>query len=159
VWTHDLLAQLLTGPDSPFEELPSGASFRVSIRRTTRVGDRAGVPVEDLGVVPDEIHQLTRRDLLEDNKDLFERAGGLLAGTRAYALKVDSQPENGGLRVKATARNLSRLDVTVNTRPVLTLDVTDGENSFEVAAVDAGDTVELRGFDGETLAACRRIEV
>ena len=159
VWTHDLLSQLLTGPESPFEELPSGASFRVSIRRTTRVGDRAGVPVEDLGVVPDERHQLTKRDLLEDNRDLFERAGALLAGTRSYALTVDPQPENGGLRVKATAKNLSRVDVTVNTRPVLTLDVTDGENSFEVAAVDAGDTVELRGFDGEKLAACRRIEV
>jgi Peptidase family S41 len=159
VWTHDLLSQLLTGPDSPFEELPSGASFRVSIRRTTRVGDRAGVPVEDLGIVPDEQHQMTERDLLEDNKDLFERAGALLAGTRAYGLTVDSQPENGGLRVKATAKNLSRVDVAVNTRPVLTLDVTDGENSFEVAAVDEGDTVELRGFDGETLAACARIEL
>ena len=61
--------------------------------------------------------------------------------------------------MQATAKNLSRVDVTVNTRPVLTLDVTDGENSFEVAAVDAGDTVELRGFDGDKLAACRRIEV
>jgi Peptidase family S41 len=159
VWTHDLLSQLITGPDSPFEELPSGASFRVSIRRTTRVGDRAGVPVEDLGVVPDEIHQLTKRDLLEGNQDLFERAGALLAGTRAYALTVDTEPEDAGLQVKATTRNLSRIDVSVNTRPVLTVDVADGENGFEVAAVGDGDTVELRGFDGERLAACRRIEL
>jgi hypothetical protein len=159
VWTHDLLAQLLPGPDSPFEELPSGASFRVSIRRTTRVGDRAGVPVEDLGVVPDERHEVTRRDLLENNADLFERAGELLAGTRGYALSVDPKPENGGLRVKATAKNLSRVDVAVNTRPVLTLDVKDGENTFEVASVETGDTVELKGYDGEKLAACRRIEV
>ena len=39
--------------------LPSGASFRVSIRRTTRVGERSGVPVEDLGVVPNEVHRMT----------------------------------------------------------------------------------------------------
>jgi hypothetical protein len=32
-------------------------------------------------------------------------------------------------------------------------------NSFEVAGVGTGDTVELEGYDGERLAACRRIEV
>jgi hypothetical protein len=34
--------------------------------------------VEDLGVRPDHRHEMTRRDLLEDNHDLILRAAALL---------------------------------------------------------------------------------
>jgi hypothetical protein len=47
---------------------------------STRVKDRAGLPLEDLGVEPDAIHRLTRRDLLEGNRDLINEAGRILAG-------------------------------------------------------------------------------
>ena len=63
----------------PLAALPGRADFRVALRRCLRVGDRFGQPVEDLGVVPDQRHDLTRRDLLEDNADLMEFAGSLLA--------------------------------------------------------------------------------
>ncbi|WP_406723612.1 S41 family peptidase [Streptomyces sp. GD-15H] len=79
VWTHQLLSSLLQGDKAtPYVPLPKGAGMRVSIRRTLRVGPQSGTPVEDLGVIPDERHQMTRRDLLEDNADLFDRAGQLL---------------------------------------------------------------------------------
>jgi hypothetical protein len=52
------------------------------LRRCLRVGKRFGQPVEDLGVVPDQRHELTRRDLLEDNADLMEFTGSLLAKRR-----------------------------------------------------------------------------
>lgn len=76
VWTWGLLKAL--DPES-FPPLPGGAGFRVAIRRSTRVGERSGMPLEDLGVVPDETHQVTRDDLLHRNRDLIERAGELLA--------------------------------------------------------------------------------
>ncbi len=74
VFTHDLLRHVLPGADSPFKALPRGADMRVAIRRTTRVGDNAGLPLEDLGVRPEERHQLTRDDVLEGNRDLIAAA-------------------------------------------------------------------------------------
>ncbi|PZD97116.1 peptidase S41 [Paenibacillus sambharensis] len=78
VFTHDLLRALLPGPDSPFQELPGGTFMRVAIRQTTRVGDKAGLPLEDLGIQPDAIHRLTRDDVLSDNRDLISAAAALL---------------------------------------------------------------------------------
>src|SRR5262249_36164393 len=53
VWEYRMLGQIL--PDC-FGPLPKGTTFRVALRRTTRVGDHAGVPVEDPGVTPNEFH-------------------------------------------------------------------------------------------------------
>jgi hypothetical protein len=79
VFTHDLVQAVLAGPDSPIEALPNGANMRVAIRRTTRVGANAGLPLEDLGVLPDEIHQLTRNDLMNGNPDLINEAARILS--------------------------------------------------------------------------------
>ena len=76
VWTHDLLRLWL--PDN-LEQLPGGTSFRVAIRRATRVKTQQGVPLEDLGVSANHVHQLTKRDLVDGNKDLLRAAAGLLA--------------------------------------------------------------------------------
>jgi C-terminal processing protease CtpA/Prc len=77
VWTHNLLRQLLP-PGSPVQTVPKNAAFRVAIRRTTRVGERVGMPLEDLGVEPDFQHRLTKDDLLNQNKDLIEHAAEIL---------------------------------------------------------------------------------
>jgi C-terminal processing protease CtpA/Prc len=77
VWTHTFLRDQLKD-DHSFSALPANANFRVSLRQCTRVGRRAGLPVEDLGVRPDHRHEMTRRDLLEDNHDLILRAAALL---------------------------------------------------------------------------------
>jgi hypothetical protein len=79
VFTHDLVQTVLAGPDSPIEALPNGANMRVAIRRTIRVGDNAGLPLEDLGVVPDATHQLTRDDLMNGNPDLINEAAQILS--------------------------------------------------------------------------------
>lgn len=156
VWTHELLSQLLPGDDSPLRPLPAGASFRVSIRRTTRVGARSGVPVEDLGVVPNEVHRMTRTDVLEGNKDLLERAGQLLADLPGYSLALETEAENGSVAVKVSTKNVSRLDASVDTRPLLSVDVDADETTFEVPAGE-GRVLELRAYDGDRFAACRRV--
>ena len=46
-------ADVLQALPTHFKALPKQASMRVAIRRTTRVGARAGDPLEDLGVVSD----------------------------------------------------------------------------------------------------------
>ena len=161
VWTHDLLLQLLPEENSPMQPLPKGASFRVAIRRTSRVGERSGDPLEDLGVVPDEIHRMTRNDLLNRNKDLIEHAATMLADLPVYALAVEVLTlRNRTARVSATTENISRLDAYLDDRPRLTFDVEDNVTEFELPVPLSGEHVlELRGFDGDQLVASKRIEV
>lgn len=78
VFTHELLDHLFSGTESPIKPLPNGAGMRVAIRRTTRVGDHAGLPVEDVGVTPDRIHRITQNDLLNGNEDLINAAAAIL---------------------------------------------------------------------------------
>lgn len=79
VFTHDLVNHVLAGPNSPIRPLPNGANMRVAIRRTTRIGDNAGLPLEDLGVVPDKTYQLTKDDLLNENLGLINEAAHILS--------------------------------------------------------------------------------
>ncbi|MFH8796159.1 S41 family peptidase [Streptomyces sp. NPDC017941] len=76
VWTHELLRVWL--PEL-LGELPRGAGFRVALRRATRARGNVDVPLEDLGVQADELHQLTRRDVTGQNRDLLAAAAALLA--------------------------------------------------------------------------------
>ena len=82
VFTHELLRMVLPGSDSPFRELPGGINMRVAIRQTTRIGDKAGMPLEDLGIQPDAIHRITRNDVLYENHDLIAAAASLLQSSR-----------------------------------------------------------------------------
>jgi hypothetical protein len=162
VWTHELLGQYLLGPDSPIRPLPKGSAMRVAIRRSTRVGPRSGEPLEDLGVKPDEIHRMTRNDLLNDNEDLILRAAGILAGVqpvRALSVEVDRTSERE-VSLSTTTENIPRLDAYVDGRPRLTLDVEDGQTTFDLPLDSPGPHIlELRGFDGKELVAARRTEM
>lgn len=71
VWTHELLRLWL--PDA-FAALPARAGFRVALRRATRVNTNVGVPLEDLGVQVEHVHQTTRRDITKHNQDLLAAA-------------------------------------------------------------------------------------
>ncbi|HEY6640932.1 amidohydrolase family protein [Povalibacter sp.] len=79
VWSYALLQDLFADKEPSLAALPGGCDVRVAIRRTLRVGASAGMPLEDLGVVPDARHYLTRRDVLGSNEDLMAHAAGLLA--------------------------------------------------------------------------------
>jgi Amidohydrolase family/Peptidase family S41 len=168
VWTHDLLKLLMdTAPDdggppaNPFVDLPAGAGFRVSVRRTLRVGpDRVGTPVEDFGVVPDEFHELTRADIVGDNPDLLARAGELLAGRAAYTLALADPPEvrpDGKVRVRLTTAGLDRVDVAFDGRPVASLDVDGGTVTRTLApAVPSPSTLDLTGWSDGAIVARRK---
>lgn len=161
VWSHDLLRQFLPGTDSPLKQLPKGASFRVAIRRTTRVGERMGVPLEDLGVIPDDRHQMTREDVLNGNKDLIENAASLLTGVPVRALRgrVDGIA-NGTARVTATTRNVTRIDAYVDARPRATFDIgADGSHSVSVPGAAGGGVLELRGFQDDKLVVATRLQL
>ena len=96
VVTHeDLRTEWTSGA---LKQLPKGVQMRVALRRCLRVGSWMGQPVEDLGVVPDELHGLTKRDLLEENVDLMATAGALLAQRQPRLLSFTSTAAGTGKR-------------------------------------------------------------
>jgi hypothetical protein len=154
VW--ELSDFLLAWPGCPFEPLPGGARLRVALRRSLRVGKRSGQPLEDLGVVPNARHHLTRRDLLESNVDLMEKAGELLAKGTPRRLDVDVPAHDGGAELIVTTGKLTSVDVYGNGRPLGTAPVVDGKNRIPVPiAGPAQVVVRLEGFDGDALVAAR----
>ena len=145
VWDYDLLAELSVTPN-PFKELPGGASMRVAARRSTRVGSRAGVPLEDLGVTPDERYFMTRDDLMNGNVDLIAHAAALLAARPQQTLRVEAV---GGLPVtqmKITAANVDRVDLHVDGRPVASVDVTASPTTIPLPKPVASGRVVAKGY-------------
>ncbi|MFN8630932.1 MAG: amidohydrolase family protein [Chloroflexota bacterium] len=120
VWTHALLRALLAPADladpgpSPYRGLPAGADMRVAARRTTRVRGRQGDILEDLGVTPDLRYLMTRRDVLEENRDLIDTAINRLASAPSYGLSLQVAVRRGRWpRVTVEARNIDRIDARV----------------------------------------------
>ena len=165
VWTHGLLTQLLQlptpDPTSPYVALPNGANMRVSIRRTLRVGEHsAGTPVEDLGVTPDELHRMTRRDVLEGNADLLDRAGVILAQGQPRRLDVFANlDDDGALHVEVDAAGIDRVDAYVDDRPRASVDVTDGLTTFTIPDVPDARRVRVDGLLAGALVASRTVRV
>jgi C-terminal processing protease CtpA/Prc len=164
VWTHGLLRDLLrfpspVDPQSPYETLPNGAGMRVSIRRTLRVGERSGTPLEDLGVTPDVRYAMKKNDLLNGNEDLIKRATKILSTMTVRELSVDTTQSGSTLSVQATTRGISRLDSYVDGRPVESLDVGNGTHTYSLELPTGARVLELAGYEVDDFVAARKIEL
>jgi hypothetical protein len=160
VWDHAELLQRLKVKPNPFVSLPHGAGMRVAARRSTRVGAQSGVPLEDLGVVPDERYFMTRDDLLKHNVELIAHAAKILAGRVVHRLEIATAGKAPLSQVHVKASNIDRVDLLVNDRPILSRDVTGG--SLEIAlsdAVPAKSRITALGYWYGTLASSARLKV
>ncbi len=157
VWDHALLRQVFPGPGSPFGALPKGTSFRVSIRRITRAGASAGTPLEDLGVIPDHRHEMTKRDLLEDNADLIAAAIGLLRDQPQRALVAAVTGRSAAsVDLELTATGIDRVDAWHDGRPLMSADV--GATTALTVPVTEGQ-VTLEGFQAGELLVVGHVDV
>ena len=159
---------------SPFQTLPKGAELIVAMRRSIRVGVRAGSPLEEFGVAPDVLHLMTNRDILEDNVDLLAAAAGIIRQRPSFKLSVTpvKGKGTGGIIVSAAskppsskaARAISRVDVYANNRPVRSIDAHRGAvPSTQVAIGKTGKKpalVEVHAWDhAGRLVAYRRTTI
>ena len=151
----DLLGSLPTEEDFPFRPLPGGADLSLVIRRVLRVGPNAGTPLEDYGVVPDERHETTRNDVMNDDADLMLTAAGLLGRGTLRRFDLALSEAGGELTASFEALGVDRADVIVDGRPRLTVDL--GGNPGPVAVPGAGTPkmVRIAGYDREVLVAAR----
>jgi hypothetical protein len=163
VWEHQhFVSEVLPGETSVYQSLPRGAGMRVAIRRTLRVGRRAGTPVEDLGVIPDERHYMTREDILKGNIDLINKAGSMLAAiTPVRGLKIKIQESSPTqVVVVADTQEITRLDVYLADRPIQSLDVHAEQATFTITKSNSAQvSLEIKGFDEAQLVARYRTSI
>jgi C-terminal processing protease CtpA/Prc len=156
-WRYqDLVNASRETPRSPFKTLPNGADFVLAVRRSIRVGRHAGRPLEELGIVPDLRHYMTRRDVLGANDDLIKRAARILSKKPVYSLSVKPFKDKEGARgivVSALskvnpankAKKIARLDIDLNNRPYKSIDAKDGTVQARIKLAKPGsDGIELR---------------
>ena len=160
VWDHaDLLEQLEVSPN-PFVTLPGGAGMRVAARRSTRVGTRSGVPLEDLGVAPNKRYFMTRPDLLEHNVDLIACAAQILRGKLSFPLELAAAGTPPITKLRITAKNIDRLDLSIEDRPLISSDVSDGSTDIPLPrALTAGTRIVARGYRQGHLVSSARLRL
>ncbi len=146
VWDYEIVRSALKGTQYEFKRLPRGTSMRVSIRRNVRVGENAGTPIEDLGVIPDISYPLSRKDLLEGNADLIKEATKILAELPQRQFDMTFEDHENTIDIELISLGISRIDVYVDGRPVLTKSVSNGVNNFSIEALSS--TTKLLEFVG-----------
>lgn len=170
VWTHEQIEQFIrqgTGnTDSHIKSLPNGAAMRVAIRRTLRVHEREGMPLEDLGVIPDaskydnestDIHKMTKQDVLNDNTDLINHAASILAKLPLYKISIEINPTGEKFTVKTLTENITRLDVYIDDRPQLSIDVIDNSAQFTLKKPQQNQSIiKIEGYKEKDLVAVHR---
>jgi len=115
VWDYSFISELLGDREHFPRQRAGSASLRFAVRRVTRVGQNSGVLLEDLGVKVDQIHKMTRKDLLHRNVKLIERAGKILAKAEIQRLTSERKSSR---RVRVAYRNLDRIDAYLDNRPL-----------------------------------------
>lgn len=155
VLTHKDLTDDWTG--GPLKALPGGAGMRVSLRRTLRVGERSGEPVEDLGVRRDVPHAMTRNDLLNGNADMLDAAGRLLASETPRRFDVDLSVQGQMLGISLDTRNVESFDVYVDDRPVSdSAQIQNDAADIAIPRPPSGAVLRIDGFDGGRHVAARK---
>jgi hypothetical protein len=163
VWEYGVFKDELRNSDKYKLRDLAYTPFRLSIRRNVRTGQHAGTPVEDLGVKPDIIYNMTRRDVLDENNDgkedltdLIKKASEILAGKRVRQLDVTTSNESDSLKIELVLAGISRVDIYVDDRPVHSQDVVDGKNILSIGKPSDGSDLKIIGFEGNNVVAVRK---
>jgi Peptidase family S41 len=168
-WYEDLINAVGKRQKSLFKPLPRDAELMLAMRRSIRVGQRDGRPLEELGIAPDHRHYMTKRDLMNRNVDLVRRAARILETKPVYLLSA--KPVNGQkhvlnvaasskVRPRDRGKKISRVDISVNGRPYKSLNARNGTlQRTRVSLARAGGKIDwsVQAFDHENnIVAARR---
>lgn len=163
VWPYDAIKFALGEKAKYFlTPLPKGAGMRVAVRRSIRVGKMAGRPLEELGIVPDRRHYMTRNDLISRNSDMIKKAASILMEKPSYGLSLTlRQNQDRSQTIEVATKNISRLDIYINDRPLKSLDVTDGKirvGKIRRETTKSKTVLLLKGYNqsNKLVAMCRR---
>ena len=170
MWYYeDLISALGKSARSFFKPLPRDSELQLAMRRSVRVGQRDGRPLEELGITPDHRHYMTKRDLMSHNGDLVRKAARLMESKPIYSLSVELVKGGTALSIVASSKvrprdgrkRISRVDVFLNGRPLKSLSARSGSvkrNSVSLGRARArGEwSVQAYDYDNNLVAAARR---
>jgi C-terminal processing protease CtpA/Prc len=153
-WYQDLINAVKESRRSPFKPLPRGADILLAVRRSIRVGSHAGRPLEELGIIPDQRHYMTKRDIMKSNEDLIARAAEILARKPIYRLTataIEPKPGLHGIVITASSKvrrsdrgkAIARVDVYLNGRPVKSFSAQDGAIQNKKLNLSADENTEV----------------
>jgi hypothetical protein len=128
VWMPDDVSDALLGTRFEQPALPAGIGYTISVRRATRSLTADGMAIEDVGVRGHRVHAMTRRDLVQGNRDLLNHCGRLLASRPRTQLTLAEAGEG----VAVATLGLDRLDVFVDDRPFSSRPASDGTTNVEL---------------------------
>jgi hypothetical protein len=154
---HEDLMNVLAGGGCGYSKLPGGVGMSVALRRTLRVGKRAGLPLEDFGVKPKKHYLMTRNDLLYGNVDLIDKAIELLVALKYKRTQINVIRKlipGTGYRINIKTRGITRIDVFLLDHPFNSFNLRHGKIEFNIPMpVSQTPTLEIRGFYKDKLVA------
>jgi C-terminal processing protease CtpA/Prc len=131
VWNyHEFVKNARKVSKAPFKPLPRDTGLRIAIRRSIRVGQKEGRPLEEFGITPNRRYYMTKRDLVGHNEDLVTEAVRILREKPIYSLSVKPVPgKRHSFEIAATSkvprsdahRKIFRVDVAANGWPYTSL--------------------------------------
>jgi hypothetical protein len=154
VWDCDDLRVALKTSGHPIPRLPEGVGFTVAVRRAVRTGGAEGSLIEDAGV-PGQSYDVTERDIFQNNVDLIERCGELLAEQPWTRLRVTHR----GQALTIETLGLQEIDVYVDGHPVGPPIAVRADGRRRVAVPKDANTVELVGLTGNIVRQRRRLQL
>jgi hypothetical protein len=152
IWTPSQVDAALLNTDFDLSGIGE-ASYTVAIRRAVRIGDISS-EIEDVGVTASFRRPLTKRDLVDKNRDLLDYACRLLDTEVRTDLRYEIVDPELGVRVDG----LSRVELDVDGSPRSTA-VPDEAGRAVLALPDhwRQHELELLGYAGETLRQRRKV--
>lgn len=146
VWDYaDFMRNARKVSKAPFKPLPRDTGLRIAIRRSIRVGQREGRPLEELGISPNRRYYMTKRDLIGHNEDLINEAVRILRAKPTYSLSVKPVPgKRRTFEISATSkthrsdahRKIFRVDVSANGWPYTSLTARNGQVAPTAVTLD-----------------------
>jgi hypothetical protein len=150
VWEYADLEQATASiSPKPFVPLPGKANMRVAIRRSTRVGNRAGLPLEDYGVTSDDRYLMTKADVVGYNADLIATAAEILKQKPTQTLQLKAQASDPLRKFVIDCSNIDRIDLYVNDRPAVSQEVSGDQTGLTIVlpfAAPAKSAIKAQGY-------------
>jgi hypothetical protein len=133
-------------------DLPTGIAVSLTMRRCMRVKKNEGRLLEDPGIKPDIIYQMTLRDVMEQNQDLFIRASLELSKMPAYALRVTVVPNGDSCTITCNTLKLDSIEVFAGQKVVGSAPASD-DKPVKIFVPSKPAITEVRGLLASSVVA------
>jgi Peptidase family S41 len=135
-----------------FAPLPPGVGFGITMSRCMRVGKNEGKLIEDLGITPDLVYQMTRKDITEQNQDLITEASLKLKKMPVYDLSIEVRKTENAYVLNCRTLKLTSVQLLVGDRYLTGGDASDAQ-PIELSVPNQYASVVALGFNGNEVVA------